>query len=219
MRIISGFKDYYDSPAFVLGDVPVYVREKKEIDINDSDSLFVKNNMQVKLTKDLRSNRYFIGYRDFKGKYDWLRSSSTYIFCVGNEVYLGWWNSDKLIAPYTSDYKWLHRLSMDDAKHVSPFSDFIIKWVKENREKISIAPVFVWPLSRQTFLIENPRLHDFQFETAVDAFTTATLIDTYISNMAVNKDIPVEISDIIRIESAGFDTKTSFRKSPSKAKK
>lgn len=205
MRIISKFKDYYDGAAFQLGEVPLYIRDEISTNFDGSSNNQLKKFETRKIISNLLLNVKYRDY-DYMSKYDWLRSDLTSIFGVGSNIYLGWYHQSK--------YYWYQNLENEYKNIVKDYANVIISYITNNREKVSIAPVFYWEFyPRQCYhIIENPVLREYDFAKCVDSFTCATLIDTYISNLAINQDVPQKISDTDMLESKGFSKVFSFRK-------
>ena len=66
-------------------------------------------------------------------------------------------------------------------------------------------------------IILNPILKNIEFyKVGIDAKTAFMSIQTYISNILTNPEKEPVIPNKVKIESHGYDFKTSFRKDPTK---
>lgn len=77
--------------------------------------------------------------------------------------------------------------------------------------------VVIDPNGNKRKIVLNPILKDIEFyKTGIDAKTAFMAVQTYISNILTNPEKEPEIPNKVKIESHGFDYKTSFRKDPTK---
>lgn len=98
------------------------------------------------------------------------------------------------------------------ARNVEPF--FALQGSEALRAKATETGLSIASYTRSFDQLQvNPRLSDFQFFKALDAWQAYQELAMYVGNLAAPERIPVSISDKDRIYQHGFD-KMSFRKPP-----
>ena len=229
MRIISDFKDYYDSVRRMDTDRNhVYVRKTSEIYLhkyvyNLENNFFSKLNRQTSLRDSTSLHMFHLG------------------FC--GEIYTGW-QVHKCICGKTSEaihYGDLKRIKQLYEKYEKPFSwkpgkykigEYCVKRLTECFESSNInkfkelflkykVPVFVittdftddkYRYGHDQKIILNPKLEDWKFFRIKDIYTAYQDISMYIGNeLAEDKNNAWPVPDKLKAESHGFD-KYSFRK-------
>lgn len=198
MRIISKFRDYYDSV------------QRTGI---DKSTIYMRNEIEGEVPTELLIGTWHgwsaapHGVIGFCGKlypYYWL--SEPGFFGKGKFVYT---LEESLACPIREKtYNWkellqkLFDLANKKVEFLHPV--FVLKHIHWSTRK----PVFTW----------NAQLKEFSFEHIVDPYTAYQSIYQFLASLAAPEPKMVETSDEVRLEAHGFDAKFSFRK-PKKKKK
>ena len=222
MRIISKFKDYYDS-ALGYGIDPTLVYLRKEENINNLPMKYRLNS-----GRNFRSN-YDIFVIGFCGNlYSCVRTWKK----EGEIVYDQWGEWDKTnsvpIFHYDLDecieiiednerQDWIAKEKVEDFKELIKRTDFI-NFFQEYKVPTFILGQGEYNLSGPTFII-NPRLKDFQFFKVIDAYTAFQEISMYLGGVLPRKEPDtVDVSEACKVHSKGLDS-WSFRKKGPNSKK
>lgn len=215
MRIISNFKDYYDGLMDHSKDRlnKLWIRKQEKIDMPKS------------LFKDFLNDNFYWNYK----------VEILYLVVAGKVYPLikysedgSWgrfeWEPTKIkvyyeFAEFDKDHPEITRFSYDKNKVDK-------KWIKIFKDKPKANELCV-KLNTPVFLIKpryeevevklNVSLKEFQFFKIMDAYTVYQELDMFVSNILVNDDMPMSpMTDLEKIDSHGFDRKTSFRKEKTK---
>jgi len=219
VRIISPFKDYYDSAAgYDHVVVPVYVRESLVTPLQGS--LGYWHGAQSHWTCGDEAVLFAMRHIDslLVGTQDTGPAvGDATLFAVGfcGMVGVGWrWNS----RVYWDALE-LARAAGADEHHV--LAGARIHWPPSNSERASHLPVFR-ALDTPVFLFEegpgrfvrNPRLSALQFQRIVDPYSARQAVDTYLGNeLAKQVDPSSGIGDEDMRDMKGFDDR-SFKAAP-----
>lgn len=227
MRIISDFKDYYDSVQSLGQDRSlIYYRKTKEV-FSDAFPWIGSSHY----LSSINYESFIIG---FCGKiYPLIKISHVYqidpkvkydeTICYNLEEIdnlIKTHYRDKQIAGYLSKKRSdMYRNYWSLGCRQQNFKEFFDKCEEKKeryKEYFLEHPVFVVKnRDRHRYIEYNACLKDFNFVRQVDVFTAYQQIQMHISNIAVpQKPIP-EISNSDMIEAKGFDLKFSFRKDKS----
>lgn len=238
MRIISNFKDYYDSVQIHgIDKTKHYIRKTITYDDESTEYTIVSNHVN-KLTE----NKYYVNqlYNSCITKYktdpNVFKYNQVILFFCGKifniviyKVY-----TDIVIIKNIEE---LHDLIISKGN-----KEIVNKWlkiknyiyyfksmkeeyieffnIKENKQTLDLflmfnSPCFCVDVLNKT-IITNPMLKDFKFYTTMDSFTTYQNISMYIDNFLIGppKNL-ITVSDKIKIDKHGYN-KWSFRKEPIK---
>ncbi len=198
MRIISKFKDYYDSISLIGGLDSTIVYERKEIEVDPDD------------------HRYLF-YHDFT-HYDWCNVFFCGKFFCGvktkgseDEKYV--WDIDKIVDDRDS---WRYR----NYKLIGVSNYGLNHTIKQDYTQINLeaqTPIILITNVGQNQsghkfrTIFNPRLNEYNFASALDPYTAYQMLEQFVDTHFVHKRIVENISDDVKIAKHGFD-KFSFRK-------
>jgi len=236
MRIISNFKDYYDSVQLYGTDkTKVYNRETTSYDEHSKEYSYLNSHISK-----LLNNKFYLN--QLHNKCNTKYKIDKNVFCY-NHVILFFCGKIFSLTIY-SVYDKLHVLkTIDELNNVlltygdkelknkwlkiknysfyfssmrDEYTDFFnIKANKQTEElfhKIG-SPCFCIDLLTKS-LIVNPMLKDLEFYTIKDSFTAYQELMMYIDSILAGPKKPIiEISDKIKAEKHGYD-KWSFRKEP-----
>lgn len=236
MRIISSFKDYYDSvQIYGVDKTKTYVRETEVCDIKSMEYIAVSNHINK-----IADNKYYINqlHSSCNSKYKTdphvFKYNQIFIFFCGkifniviynvfdnmtilknidelNDVIINYGNRELL-------NKW--QKIKNYAFYFTSMKDEYTKFfnIKENKQTETLftalnSPCFCLDVLSNTVII-NPMLKKFEFYTIMDSFTTYQNITMYMDNFLIGppKNL-TEVSDKIKIDKHGYD-KWSFRKEP-----
>ncbi|MFX4300344.1 hypothetical protein [Pseudosulfitobacter pseudonitzschiae] len=92
-----------------------------------------------------------------------------------------------------------------------------IDWLIER--KISVLTTHRTVRGKSEVRVNHACLKDIDFYKALDPFTTHMEIQSWISGVLPQSKPVIDLSDIYKIQKAGFDTRTSFRKAPQKKRR
>lgn len=210
IRIISKFKDYYDSVQSYGQDDLVYVREPSEIEVEDPKGIWYCGYLG-----DITSRLGCVGfcgnlypyvtlYKDYVDPHTFYSVEEVTKFVVPLL-------KKKDVETYHNKYsRWSNYLSEGRVKRFFEEKNWEIY-----HKQLDIAPIFVIEYKRNyndpTTLALNPPLKNLQFYKLFDSYTAFQELFMYISNTAQpEKGIP-KVSDSDMIVAKGFD-KHSFRK-------
>jgi len=193
MRIVSKFRDYYDSAgAFTYAPEPVYIRERSTTRLKA-----VERSM---LFAPRLCNFVLIG---FCGKvYPAIKVSDCSVVFYSFESCVE--TATKFMSCRSNESRRAIRVFFDRWKN-----DTSPEWSKQLFEN---SPVFaVSPYSWQYYAVElNPILRPLEFFRVFGAYAAYQEIEMYLSNQAIPQKKMPEISDEMKALAHGFD-KYSFR--------
>ena len=229
MRIISSYKDYYDGYSERSNTdyiTKVWVREEKEIKLHKSKVVILEERSKNAGHYSIYANRYgrFLvpGYLILAGKvYPFLRNN-----LYGSKEVPLYLKEDEIKPYYYSPVK--------EPEKYQPF--FRKHWNKKNSEEFFVeypdmsdlcmelnTPIILFYPSyynrdKETKIVSvNVNLKDLDFSKILDAPSVYQVLDLFVSNILVKDEMPMSpMSDIEKVESHGFDKKTSFRKEKGK---
>lgn len=237
MRIISEHHDYYDCIMRQAMDRSItYVRKREEIHFEKLDQDSWKN---------IENWHQFDESWSFKNVYYHL---NLIIIGFCGEVIPGviigeqWWGQgiqfkkDHFVYPNSKPSISLDVINELDKEQVFPenkISEATRKWLETGETKKwyagdnwSVDKLKGWFLKYKvpvfaingSYLILNPRLHDFHFFRVVDSQQAFQKIQQFLTNELVEqKDgMAQPVPEKVKIASHGFDTKWSFRKESEK---
>jgi hypothetical protein len=223
MIIISSFKDYYD--GYATRDrqdfrEKMWIREKKEVDFSLEKLLKAVDNYKQK-----RIYRTF-----YKGSLVSYESGLLVIsgvlfpviirkFTDGRKAWEYFYSYDSLINAYPDAKRLeggffgydLKAFFKTDLVHLDDLcielgSPVLLFSHPENTRYRHIA-------GNTISITINPVLKDIGFSKCMDSPSVYQLLDYFVSNVLVNDEMPTyPRTDIEKLESHGFDKKTSFRK-------
>jgi hypothetical protein len=219
MRIISTFRDYYDSVlAYGFDDSFVYMREHRFVDLRDLRFASVPRNINdINDIYDVTGRNYIYDLSSYGGRF-------VVSFC--NKTYIGRKMPDQSYISYKPEE--VDQFMVCEIKS-RPKMDWYTGYVYEHflKETKDIdygklhyeyqTPVLV---VADGLLHINPKLEDLEFFRAVEPYTAFQEIEMYLSGI-LGKEAPnlVEISDKSKILKHGHDPKYSFRKMPKSSSK
>lgn len=211
MRIISKFHDFYDSVQRQGMDKEVvYVRERKEILINQGDFRVDRSG-----STNTTIEAFYLGFcgQIYKVYYFKNIKKNITVFYYDYEAF----KNDTLSMGATDKYdfsrSWWTR---SYAKFEDKNTDALLEIFHEYQ-----VPVFMIRHSSErasNLLVLNPSLRDLKFHVVRDTYTTYQDIFQYVAGVLNCKENEmVKISDKDKIAKHGMD-KWSFRKMPTKKK-
>lgn len=217
MRIISKFRDYYDSAQGLGIDTSlIYQRETKEILVPPLSTPVNISNLPEDIwgsypNKDLKSRLNCI-YLFFCGKiYTTLDLSLAKTGKPGLPFSSSW---DDIVSFYENEVPrnrfWnidsklydLQKINGKDApaKVFEQLSSPIVLMYGQSR----------WSRNPIKFIV-NPKLDDLGFQHIVDPYSAFQSISAYLGNELCERETPHQPSNDELIHARGFDSKTSFR--------
>lgn len=227
MRILSKFKDYYDSLSNLGGhdDSIIYHRVEEEFNNVKFPGFFPfnKNDSQEIITVIFCGEIHFCIHifekKIFdKGTNKWVVSDEIFEWDNIKEWEDCWWGKhDKKDVEsnikYSQRHRWWRFKSFDDFKRLyeRDFTEYNLRYK---------SPILLFRDSRslpRDYMIKNPKLQDFQFAKAVDPYTAFQKLENFVDTHFTRKVDMTEVSDDDRYFMKGFD-KWSFRKEPWKKK-
>ena len=186
MRIVSSFHDYYDGPATMFGQEPLFIR-----DTNLPKEMYPKAQMFV-IDSSYKESTY----------------EAIIVFCgqIYELIYKYKMGTGKVLltgrVPTDEHARLCIKYSLERYPDMLDQPIWTVNW--SHPRVIS---------DKYPAVIINPVLRDYEFEKVVDPYTAAQEIDMFLSNLAVRPDKePDKIDDKTKIISHGFDVKKSFRK-------
>lgn len=236
MLIQSSFKDYYDSAASSgIDKAIVYKRETAQLQLEQG---FFIEGMPQHFPDDFEDEEFTKGRSHpdreyckwmiigFCGKY-YLSVLNTLaenekkhsIAYYGDEILALNWQKPKSFWRYEHPKKVIEQ--MLHQWHLKKDGDLFFKlnspvFVKEIQHSLSKYELKNKPLYLNQFEI-NPNLNNYQFYKMQDVFSAFQSIQSYISGvLGTTENDMIELSNNSKIIKAGFDVKTSFRKSKRK---
>lgn len=202
MKIISNFRDFYDSVQIYNSSKEfIWIRKTEEFNL----SRFPELSNRFSFHKNLNSGKiYFPNYIYHNGI-----QIRFFLFNISGE----WHPSVKIMNRYVylSD-------NVSKIPELSELKNGIIEIKKFLNSNIILdvdinCPCFLIQRNLREFkIILNPILRTFNFQTKMDAFSIYQKIDHYLMNKALPENETIEISDIDKLIQHGFDRKISFRK-------
>lgn len=234
MKIISKFRDYYDSLQAHGTDHDLLLL-RETVEHKD------KNPGWAPLFKHFEpcvTYRSYDQYRAFRETRKWseLRVQTGVVLFVG-KPYLFFHTSRSLRdAPFTLEERFIYNLAEIDALVQEHGSESIYehsksyKWSRPQKSWV----LSVWELAHsksfEAFASEMqapiiyiggkgwaktyPRLADLQFYKVVDAWQAYQELSMFLGNIAAPDRVPVNIADRDRVQQHGFDMKYGFRTRP-----
>ena len=223
MRIISPFKDFYDSGmAFGQEAEPVYVRKTEVIRKVDDKTAWINlpnfgSGYSLPPIKHERSGNY--GYINKSTLYFCGQAYSFYIIEKGVNHFIT--SFDKDFCDYVEP-----RLLWNDKEYKLTPDHF--KTQPRNSPKANLffrSPVVIYTNVRmqgdeymarsfEKFII-NPCMKNFHMQKLFTPFDAFQEISMYIGNILTNNNDPVDNrTSLEKVQSHGFDKKFSFRKMP-----
>lgn len=211
MKIVSKFKDYYDSMrAQDLDKEPFYLRETKVFPLramNEAQRFEADRLMGSMMPRIYGIERSVLGFcgRLFP------------LYIVGPDVC---YDQPSLVAA-------AERGGVDDdgygvniahaVAELGPEWGYIRQRIDDTPFMVFRAPV-LW--RREDELVTNPILKALHFQTRVDVYTAWQELSMFLGNNMVSASTvpPRPISDVERAETKGFDKKTSFRNQKNRTK-
>jgi hypothetical protein len=214
MKIISKYKDYYDYLIGIYGEDPKLIFDRrdgicktelhKHLVYKGAFNLFIGNKL-IQGYSDGEKCYYGTDIEQFhiiEGKTNILRIHKNIKYIVPY-----WKNSDDYIKyPLLTDNYEIKELRTTIYNPFSSYEKFI-KTVEENKKKY---PIF---LEQKNKILINPKLEDLGINKVIDAHTVYELLVNWHSDKITQQELQIPpIPDSIKIQNAGFDLKTSFRK-------
>jgi hypothetical protein len=244
MRIISKFKDYYDSASsFGIDLERVYNREQKEIEIKK-----ISGNTALKKYPNFRSNvrgytanqnnkitdveAMVLGFCgqmiplvkvSYKAEQNQIYSDREHLFFYDFNSYINFLKEHNLkFSGYFSHYSFRNEVSFD-ILHEQGAKEFFNYRYGELQDIFAEhhTPLFLYINEDHGYeqkILINPKLKDIHFGKIKDAASCFQEIFMYISGVLgnVEKDL-IQISDKDMLKQKGFDN-YSFKKLPTKHK-
>ena len=241
MKIVSKFRDYYDSvQKFGHDDSTVFVRDLIEIDLGKKYSRDTKPQIitefsnafpRVVINRINTNSRYFLDYSNFyinKTKLEKIQI----VFCgkVYNCLYCPleesfgksdhyFYSTDDIISFYKKHFSKEYKKKKKVKEYIKDLDMYFslngsdVKNLEFFiRHKITIGVRYF----ERNVIVINDCLEDLQFYRVVDPFSAFQQIDMWTSGvLASPPNFMIEIEDKYRIESHGFDPVYGFRKRPS----
>jgi hypothetical protein len=240
MRIISQFKDYYDSAASYGQDMETIFNRVRSVVSYDPNALNkfdhkTKRKTIYKHTRDINKNGYTYDCSKlvlgFCGKIIPFvkvskREAGNYMDAATEDVF---YSHDEFIAYLKKED--LKENSFEERFWYSKDGDF---WGKNDWSylvdlfRLHKTPIFLYgnvddllthdekhDLKKYFNLIINPKLKEIKYQAEMDAATTFQEVFMYIAGVlgSVEKEM-INISDKDKIKQHGFDPKYGFRKMP-----
>lgn len=225
MKIISKFHDYYDSLVNFGGNdnTKIYNRTTYTLDA-----------LQFPPTHKRPSDLYlmFNGHKLVSSHYHSLNNNieiESFIVIFAGISYTGIRvelikslpEHDEVTYHYTCEslFKYLNDISLDIIKdrkksiiefYDSNKSSCARDWAINNQ--IIIATDCTGFGSRHTAWIANPQLNKISFQKALDPFTAFQELEMWIGGVLTENKELYQVPNDIKIQQAGFDLKTSFRR-------
>lgn len=220
MRIISRFKDYYDSYCTHDKDQTLYVRNTEHIkDVaaphyHSTDNKWLEN-LVVKLDcydlgfcgKFYRFWRVLIDYKEPKFFYHFDELDK--YFNTASKKEAKWWNEPVHGRIYTmlhmtnKGWKSQEQFYLTDSRHQS-WNGLFDKY----KSPVMISSIIT---QGEKGITLNPKLSSFQFYRVMPDWKAHQELDMYLGNIAEDRKVIPEIDDVTMAEAKGFD-KFSFRK-------
>lgn len=229
MRIISNFRDYYDS-AQALGIDKSLVYERKEV-VLELDPRSIPLNFRdypVRLVGDYPNEslkrELYVYYLFFCGK-------------LFTSVNIGEALLEKDTKPFSSSWEYISEV-FDKLANESSYGRFFgrdidVHTVKSlNGKEITsevfsyfdtpvflLYPNFGYQYNRKVRVVKNPNLSQLGFQHVIDPYSTFQEISTYLGNELCKVATPTSPTNQELIKARGFDAKISFRQGSPGAKK
>ena len=239
MRIVSKFKDYYDSAlAYGHDETLTYVRKQEEVPFNDESIEKALNICPSFRDSHYRCTPFLVGfcgkfYFGMKAEYSstWSRDFEKTFYAANTvDAYTrvikdrGLRKSEMLYLK-NAGFIWSHgkkRLTILDR-----YEKYFSQIMPDDDDLFFTfgTPIFLIrkachldSVPTQLILKTNPCLKDFMFFHVEDSFTTFQEIDMYLGGVLGTAHPPmVQISDIDMKQKKGFGHKYAFKKRPETA--
>lgn len=205
MRIISSFKDFYDSiMSYGLDRSILYVRETREIGPETPKNFYYSN-----------MNAFYVGFCGclYAGVFYYYHDK------YYNYHYKFFYDLDSVNAfikdnPNIEDCRWrFSKYTQNSFKgHFGENRTNREEKTKEIYFKYN-SPIFIEDISKRITII-NPCLYDWEFFRVMDPFTAYLEVSNFVGGVLQNEMKPIpKIDDVTLASAKGFD-KWSFRKEP-----
>lgn len=240
MKIISPFHDYYDSVLKYQDDsnnivykrTPLEFKTQRLNKINKTD-LIVQIYDMFKEIGSLNPHSYYYYYinpSQFTIKhteYDFLFSTLLIVFCGKLYPCIEISKSNKIktiietnyIYNFTEFDKYLidNDVNYSNHKFKNAIHRFLNTPTLNNHTKFLIEnKITIAVITREDIFI-NCSLNNYHFYKVLDTYSAFQELNMWITGvLSYPQNIMVEVSNESKIEKAGFDKKTSFRKQPTK---
>lgn len=186
MKIISNFKDYYDSV------------QKSSTDL---ETKFVRQE-QIVVEGNRFSEKIYIGFcgNVYPAYYEYSTGTYVYTLEAALQAFDNQLKENKSRKPYTglSEKKSIKHWFQNKDKYVHFFD-------------VLNCAIFSITHNEQTLII-NPCLKCFSFYRAKDSYTAYTELYKWVANRVTAEAEPPAMDNKTKIEQHGFDLKESFRK-------
>ena len=225
MKIISKFKDYYDTVSHQYLDKEVlYVRDTVIHKLKDR---VVILSSDTKTNKENTHFSFYFEYIGFCGEVYPVIQVKYFNKDQQKEIHVGLYNSEEVYGFFQQHglkieinkyyYRYLNSISLNTRAIEEFFKD------RESAERLMQffskynTPVFILRRQDGNQVVEvNPQLKPYYFSRVKDPFTAHQDLYRYITSVMIKPDRPmVQLTDKDRIAKHGFD-KFSFRKEKSK---
>ena len=240
MRIISKFRDYYDGYAdYTNGDSRIkhYIRKEEEIEI----SKYLLKNFENDLLRtpfNFRAAYMIIAGKVYPFVHVYRPAERQYIDDIGISIYSDpindyYFDSKSLIKRYLSEkekinkmrkknktYGWrfgIDGMSKRDVENFfkTDYGDMTDLCIEFDTPIILISPEDpYYERKDMTYRIckKNVNLKEYGLSKLFSAPEMYQLIDVFVSNVLVKDEMPmIHLKDVEKIQSHGFDKKSSFR--------
>ena len=223
MRIISQFKDYYDSVqkmGFSVNDI-TWIRQRKdvtkEIKNNLLNMLHIETTFNTKNTNDQTINLYTV--------YD--KNHNPYrpiLFFIAGKCYpfFKGINIGKPDDRYSSYKELSEKVNKLCLFYVDFLTEKYVKNIFSLRNRIFKvepwlyidSPIFIVELisNNHVEITINPQLSEYQFQNILNPYSIFQEIEMFLGNSLIKENTIPEIPDFYKIQEKGFDNKISFRK-------
>jgi len=248
MKIVSKFKDYYDNAFGWYNDEPMYIREKKIIEFEDTKYLLkTKEYKQFREAIEIIENMPDYGDTDtfeygdkkliaFCGKaYPFYLIHNSVLGKYFKEICYSCKNIEKFLKQNEKENKKLiERLNINKIKfhyyskgygqiNHKTWEDFTSKFnfnLSSNIFRELNSPIYLLEKFRFKFILTvNPLLKDYNFQSQVDPYTAYQELEIYLGNDLVNQVDPnINMTDELKRDAKGFDN-WSFKRHKEESKK
>lgn len=114
-------------------------------------------------------------------------------------------------TPFSGEYR--YNESRKQLEDYFSFSKDVSQWMIDNNLVIAKAD---YKSIKEGQILVNPVLKEYDFQKILDPYTLYQELTSWVSGVLTNNPKISEISNDIKIQQAGFDLKTSFRKGKEK---
>lgn len=181
--------------ALCAGEIYPFMRDIEHIGDSQSPRLVISDE--------------FIDTRTWN-KYDYVRHKTSYYYDVDESITLA-----KTYGFTKNDSRWQSN-EIDIRDHFATSYTKMTDWLINNK---IVTGCIYYDYDKMILIANDAGMKDLHFYKVMDAYTMNQTIAGYIGGVLTNSgNKMVEISDTHKIMKAGFDTKSSFRKGPTKKK-